>query len=544
MPQNFGRNAEFDHARAELARLTIPGILGFYTHFEVTEIFAIRDGEDRPFNVFSILVAEEHDDATDKKPFYLGDRIRLKSIKGCMLGVKRCLRPTSEVASAFEHFQQAEEWQPSGKPLRVGPLIPLPTQFVPADSTESAPWNNVLKNNFWNGSYIIEWVDPQKTDVKSLFDAPPSLQELSEVIQRQVPIRLASLSDRLGNVIVQIPVTILIASFVKARAGDVSVHVGWHPKAISRPLRASSEMRFDNIISAYSPGDLTGPEVTLPMGDAQGTLRSMLWDDQNHVILAATASTGFYDSIGWDMRTPDPEPRVFTIRQQDGTEETIRVGLAISRFNEVKVPAPDRGEKWTRRRIYRDEVARLTQSRRFVQYNPAPGQQDVEHHKALEDIRALVNQYGEKGACLWDPYLSADDILRTLFYCSHYNAILRALTAGQEPSGSIPTPSPQPTFAEKQRAVFVAARSNFRGLRLEYRIKTGSAGWSFHDRFLIFPGEEGEGALAWALGTSVNSLGKRHHILQQVDNGQLVMDAFNSLWDELDQPDHLIWRIP
>src|SRR5271163_2269311 len=96
------------------------------------------------------------------------------------------------------------------------------------------------------------------------------------------------------------------------------------------------------------------------------------------------------------------------------------------------------------------------------------------------DIRALINQFGEKGACLWDPYLSAADILRTLFYCPHNGANLRALTAGREyASDSIPKPTlaslrrqlgewlrqslwtlpPQPTFAEKQRAVFQAANS-------------------------------------------------------------------------------------
>src|SRR5271155_961510 len=209
MPQMFDRGAEFDHARAELARLATPGVLGFYTHFEVTEIFAVGDDESRPFNIFSVMVAEEHDGVAEKKPCYLGDRIHLKSLKGWMFGIQRCLRPASEVARAFEHFRQTGEWQPSGKQLRVGPLMPVPTQFVPADSTESAPWNNVLKNNFWSGSHIIEWVDPEKAAVKSLFDAPPQLQELSEAIQRQVPIRLASLSDRLGNVVVQLPGTIL-----------------------------------------------------------------------------------------------------------------------------------------------------------------------------------------------------------------------------------------------------------------------------------------------------------------------------------------------
>ncbi len=565
MPRTFDRDMEFDRARTELARLTTPGVLGFYTHFEVTEIFAIHDKESTPFNVFSILVAEEHGGVTERRPIYLGERIRLKSLKGCMFGIQRCLRPALEITHALECFQRTQHWQPSGGRLHVGALIPAPTRFVPADSTEGAPWNSVLKNNFWSGSHIVELVDPEKATVKFLFDEPRRIQELSEAIQRQVPLRLASLSDRLGNVVVQVPGSILVADFGTTRTGEATIRVRWHPNATPRQLRATCDLQYDDTISGYASGVLVGPDLVLPMPNAQGTLRGTLWDDQNRVIVAATASTGFWDAVGLNMRVAEQEPRVFTIRKPDGSEEHCRVGLTTSQFSVVGPPAPDRGGKWTQQRIYREEALQLALSRRFVQYNPPPGQQDAEHKKALGDIRALINEYGEKGVCLWDPYLSANDILRTLFYCSHRNSILRALTAGQEySSGLIPKPTlaslrdqvkewlqrtlwkpkPRPSFAAWQRAVFEAANSNSLGLRLEYRIRTGSAGWPFHDRFLIFPGEEGAGARAWSLGTSVNSLGKRHHILQQVDDGQLVLDAFDRLWDELGQPEHLVWRVP
>jgi hypothetical protein len=88
------------------------------------------------------------------------------------------------------------------------------------------------------------------------------------------------------------------------------------------------------------------------------------------------------------------------------------------------------------------------------------------------------------------------------------------------------------------------ANWNLQGLRLEFRVKIGAAGWGFHDRFLLFPRTTQRAALVWSLGTSVNSLGKQHHILQQVDNGQVVMDAFVALWDELSCPEHLIWKTP
>jgi hypothetical protein len=96
---------------------------------------------------------------------------------------------------------------------------------------------------------------------------------------------------------------------------------------------------------------------------------------------------------------------------------------------------------------------------------------------------------------------------------------------------------------EQQRLALNSIESNWRGLRLEYRVKHGPAGFGFHDRFLIFPRAE-EDALAWSLGTSVNGIGMEHHILQRVDNGQLILDAFLELWEQLDQPEHLIWKMP
>ena len=50
-----------------MSRLIAPGLIGFYTHFEATEIFATQ-GQEAPFNVFSLLVAEERLPDASEKP--------------------------------------------------------------------------------------------------------------------------------------------------------------------------------------------------------------------------------------------------------------------------------------------------------------------------------------------------------------------------------------------------------------------------------------------------------------------------------------------
>ncbi|MHC8398016.1 hypothetical protein ACYZTX_00590 [Pseudomonas sp. MDT1-17] len=52
---------------------------------------------------------------------------------------------------------------------------------------------------------------------------------------------------------------------------------------------------------------------------------------------------------------------------------------------------------------------------------------------ALKDLQWLMEKHGEEGVWLWDPFLNAEDVLRTLFFCPHNGVPLRALTAGKAP---------------------------------------------------------------------------------------------------------------
>lgn len=563
------RNWDSKIARREMTRLTTPDVLGFYTHFEATVVFAFPPGQRQPVNVFILLVAEERLPTASEEPHYLNpDRIVIKSLKDWTFGIQRYVRPIADLVPAFDVLCDSKTWRASGQPLQTADLVSLPTQFVPSDNLGPVPLNRVLKNNFWNGSHVFEWADAHKAALQPLFDDPPRLQDLSEAVRAFVPIGLASLSDRLGNIIVQLPITVLIAKFAELRAsGNFTLSTAWHPRTTARPLRASCAMDYDKAIPAFNSAIVKGPETLLPMNDGQGLHRGVLWDDENRILLSATGDMTFINQIVVNMQVLDPEPRVFTSPNVEGEEKPVRIGLTPKPFKiTAGEPKNNPAGNWTQRRMYREETDRLLAERQFVQYKPISGEQL--HDKALDDVRHLINRYGEEGAWLWDPYLSAEDIITTLFYCRFFGSDLRALTAGYDPPNegapkrkreschqqlstwlrerfvrAEPSPSASSKFASKQRAILAGNKSNLRGLHLEFRMRTGSAGWGFHDRFLIFPAVD-SGALAWSLGTSINSLGRQHHILQKVDDGQRIRDAFIELWDALDNPEHLIWKTP
>jgi hypothetical protein len=561
------RNWDSQRAKAEMARLTEPGILGFYTHCEVTEVFAAR-GRNTPFNIFTVLVAEERLADASEAPHLLNtERIKLKKLSDWNLGVNRYLKPIAELVPLFDVLCETKEWRGAGKPLKVGNLESVPTQFVPPDNFSPVPLNRVLKNNFWNGSHVFEWADTEKSGLHELFDDPPLLQDLSEAVRQFVPVGLASLSDRLGNIVVQLPVTLIMSKFSELRmSGNFTVSLSWNPKASPRPLQAVCGMKYDEAIPAFNSVTVEESEALIPLHDGHGLPRALLWDDENKLLLAATGQMSFFDVLVLNTHIVDPEPRVFVVPDGQGGEKTIRFGLTPKPIKTVVGEAKiDPVKDWTRQRMYREENERLRAELRFVQYKPQDDQNL--HEAALNDVRRLINQHGEDGVWLWDPYLSAEDVINTLFYCRFFGAELRALTGGDSPpaqpsrktlswldhlracAGDLFPPRTKETvpaalkFASEQWAELIGLKSNLRGLNLEFRIRTGSAGWPFHDRFLIFPAA-GRGALAWSLGTSVNSLGKRHHILQRVDDGQRIKDSFADLWQALDQPEHLIWKTP
>jgi hypothetical protein len=536
-----------DIAKNEIARCIEPGLLGFYTHFEVTEVFASLPDHAQPINVFTILVAEERLTDAQEQPRYLNpERIILRTLKGWSFGIKRYLKPIAELVPSLDDLCSNGTWHASGHLLSVAKLVSIPAQFVPAENAGSVPINRVLKNNFWSGSHIFEWVDTTKTRLKALFDDPPALQELSEAVRKYVPIGLASLSDRLGNILVQLPVTIIKSKFGEMReTGELTVDIAWHPKAPPRTLRVLCETEDDGAISGFNSRNLDQPQMLLPMQDGEGLRRAVLWDEPNGLLLAASGEMSFIRSIELAMQIVGGEPRVFSVPNATGGFDDYRVGVSPRPIkNMVGDASFNPVREWRQSRIYREEASRLRQSRAFKQYLPQSGRQQTSHEEAIEDVRFLIRQNGQDATWLWDPYLSADDIIKTLFHCPYADADLRALSDAQGFEAEQSSTSTSKTrFIEQQRAFFTGIKSNWSSLRLEFRARIGMAGWSFHDRFLLFPVTR-TGAQVWSLGTSVNGLGKQHHILQRVEDGQLICDAFEDLWRQLDQPEHLVWKKP
>ena len=202
----------------------------------------------------------------------------------------------------------------------------------------------------------------------------------------------------------------------------------------------------------------------------------------------------------------------------------------------------DYKDKWIDRRKYSRRIEDLAAHMEFLQY--VTKKHINEREKALSDVRKIIEMNSScQKIYLWDPYLSANDIIDTLFYCKIFNIEMKAITSRKvvelEEKDVNSDSSKLKKWFEKQKDILNTVDTT--GINLEFRCQDSKYGFSFHDRFLIFISED-ETSKVWSLGISVNQLGKSHHIIQKTENPGYIADTFEMLWDELSDNSCLIWR--
>lgn len=565
---------------ALLEKLTQRGILGFFNWVEVTSVLATHKPSRRTVNVFTHLVTVERT-GLPRSPEKLLP-IKFSKLSDWSFGVTQHSVPLATLSGKLGDALKNKQWVEQKGCLTFGTLRYQGHWFAPpAGCSPDAPLNRLLKNNFWNGSHVFEWAPEDKSDFLPFFEKPPLLQALSTGIAEHLPIQLAATSDKLGYLILQIPVACLVSDYRGTGRvdGDVICDVNWHPDVAPRPIVITAERWHDGLLSHASAPLTNSGHALLSVQYGPRCLKSVI-RDQEHDVVLGTMEVNIIGSIHMGMHVQNPIPRAFTV--------PLRVSGGTSRDESVQVNSVQRSVSGnpnrlahfddTRKRIYREEMRVLRERREFVQYraddkddNGQALDRELRHLRALGDIRYLIQHHGEKAVWLWDPYLDAIDVLNTLFHCPHAEAEMRALTGAEqvndsaepnEPNHSLWTKllaafarrfgrGPQTKAKLTKKEMFVITErnllkqsvSNLGGLRFEFRAKIGVAGFAFHDRFLIFPHAEPE-PQAWSLGISVNGLGKEHHILQKVPNGRLIADAFQELWDDLNLPEHVVWKAP
>lgn len=575
---------------AKLEELVKPGVIGFYRSVEITEVIGVQGKAATNFLTLAVAEPLEFSSENDGKPVFLNKNPHRLLETDWNIGIVRYRLSLKTFLEKVAEFGTSGQWKPTSESIQTGTLVALPPQFVPSDGNDHHPWNGVLKNNFFEGAHVLELFDTTKTRLRFLLEDSRRLTNLAEIVNKYLPMKVDGMSDRLGNVIIQLPVTVVSTAVLRSPEADHSVTVAWHPDVPPRSVRISAEIWHDSTVTSFDSAVADADIAKLHLNSPGGGARTHVWDEKNHILLSATPPLDFITSVSISiLAVPsgiESFNREFLLADLSGKKSIHSLALIPP-----KEPTQLIGnivdasrEPWISQRVFGESVTSLKARKEFVQYgiDEATKQQTAEedglpkeHYEgedtkpediprkhvrrlvALEDLRWLMKEHGTEGVWLWDPFLNAEDVLRTLFFCPHNDVPLRALTAGKAAPDCTQRLNTENCSSgrehqrlareraerkkQEQAAQLEAAKGNCRGLQLEFRIREGSAGWAFHDRFIIFPRAQG-GALAWSLGTSINSFGVEHHILQKVSHGEPIAQAFQDLWGQLEGAEYLIWK--
>lgn len=513
--------------------LTTDGNVAFYKSCEVTELFLLRKKDESIFNFFTIAVLEEKSfDKTNLQ--FLGKLIPINDEYS--LGIRRYWLSKEEAETNFEALKAQNKWNFNNESSSQFPQLKfLPKQFIP--TTDGNRLNNILKNNFHSGSYILEFFDEEKTNIAFLLkmEAINKLNKLCDKIKQLVPIDLSIVRDRIGNFIFQFPITILETNSNAIPSWDgVNIKFGWHPSLHTPPeCLLQVESTFDNnymgsVIEEYN---MTQNQV-IKIGNLDQKNHIKIWRKVPSLILSCY-SGNFIKELDFNIHIINPEPRVFEI---DG--KLIKVQTTSNDRNSKKTKK-EVYTKYITNNLYDAEKKQLEKTLSFKQYRKGGS-------NGLADLLQLIKQKDENGVYLWDPFLSSLDILKTLFYSTSEGVQLKAIGSINDNVRKVyhlQEKTISDIVSEYQNILDNPNNNNF-NLNLEFRIQHSTHGWAFHDRFLIFPSNELKRSQVYSLGTSINSYGQNHHILQEVSHPQPIVDEFNELWEKLNHPECIVWKIP
>lgn len=520
-------------------------VVGFYNSVEVVQIFLIDKTKDRrnPIvrNIYTLFTyCEKEYESTSFK--YLSEKLNPIS-KDYSIGILRGNISIYEADECFFNIQNGTLVINREHCLISPKLFLLPKNFIPKNNAKNPPiLNNIIKPNYWGDCYLIEFFDEEK---KFFNDNPNSrkyIEKICEIVKNtpEININLSNVRDRFGNIIFQFPITIY-NTIISSLNDCISVEI----EVEANPLLTIPRNLLINVKNSYDDS-ITG-DAFLEVNTLSFRKKSELGDNKNLEITIRDRDSGLLihnavyipiesTKISMNMGFVNLPPRIIMDRSGAVVSET---GFALRDTLVVGKKTDQSYEAFIHERAENNDIIRHSDDYLVALKDG--------RNEALEFIAKKINGSDLKEICLWDPYLSAKDIIDSL-YTEKTGVPFRCITSYKKAKlikdGEVVSDQDavKSFFEYKQNIIddFAALSNNF-FVNLKFLAQHDTYGWDFHDRFLILiPTEDTRLPIVYSLGTSVNILGKTHHTIQKVTNPNIILYNFEKLWEELDNPNCLL----
>ena len=165
--KGINENISTEYLLREYDELISSKSLGDYNCCEMISIFFWNKKQKSTSNIYTIFTFEERISVVEKSENLFEKLERLTDEYS--LGIQRKIFEVSKIRDIFKMLCTSREKQRidiGDGDLQVGHLEGITKVFIQQDSTIEILLNKILKNNFRNGSYVLEFFDIDKTVLK------------------------------------------------------------------------------------------------------------------------------------------------------------------------------------------------------------------------------------------------------------------------------------------------------------------------------------------------------------------------------------------
>ncbi len=485
-----------------IEELLKPGVLGFYNSCEAVQIYLIdkRENPQKYINVYTIFTFEEKEyielDKEHRGRKRIDDDFTL-----CFDKHYFSLKQSLDIFSKLIHSEFEEDYIV----LKGSSLKLLSKQYIPPD--EENRLNNILKNNFFSGSYIYEFFEEDKSNFDYFKNDSEKHKKLVDRILEVLPLDFSLNDDRLGNYVFQLPITILNLNYHANDTFDgFYIDFEWNNKLDTIPeCSITNTIKIEHNFLSNNIVDYDGGETQfIDTGSLDKISNSLIWR-RNPNLLVYSCCPRFIRKIK------------VIIGEKDKTDL-------------IKEKPKN----------YVDIInSTITENQLNSQENKSSLLSTNKQKSSMTFLQELIKKYGQKEVFIIDPYLSYKELLSLFSPLNLANIKIKAMTSKKVLSNfSSGNKISMEEFMEINRNNIILHRNNFK-YNMEFIITDYSE--KLHDRFLIFPNSGQPNNKTYFIGTSLNTVEKNINLIQEVDNGNEILELFEKIWSKFDEPKYKIW---
>ena len=535
----------------ELEKLISSGVIGTYHYCKVDQIVLLDKKTGIAWNYFThVHFSSSYDSAAESTLLISPTTLQ----NGLQLFVSQYSMRKERLIDCVYTALSTGIWSYTDSKLTEGDKIDsvflTRTKFVAENDPTGSYYNNVIPlekslygSNFCGNYYVFELYARGERLKELLRDK--DVKKIQEILHKcKLNYRLDELLDRIGNIVCRFDIESL-----KAEPTKLGVYGMTYNLALATgieheiKLHLHIEQEHDRLLYTYvdeefclKPGEI----VEKGVGPHQCKTTLTISDAESNLILFRSVADQSVCSNYRGQITPEYITGSLFQRYRKVKVGSIEHDIEL---NEIKMignlpslieiaDAAERQQSW--------QDAFFKEQNYLHVYNAG------QHDEALHDIRAIINTQ-----LLWDldeirivdPYLSPNDILNTVAFCEKPGIRVCCLTdihtisRNKDAKAEILTDETQGTTFDEIRNSFRKQLEDGLGretdLQLSFRTVHGNNGSGFHDRYLILKYQVNK-TRVWSLGTSVNSVGKSHHIVQIVESPTLIDNFFDEVWMQTD----------